>query len=96
MNADKTSSLVKNIQYFLKDIIKKKNDDTNEEYSSSSFSVMALNVTQENGIAATVLDCILAERAQSDGAKRAHEKRKKRDMILQQTSEMQNNLPQVS
>mmetsp|Transcript_17475 Transcript_17475/g.28283 ORF Transcript_17475/g.28283 Transcript_17475/m.28283 type:complete len:110 (+) Transcript_17475:1336-1665(+) len=38
---------------------------------------MTLNVTQENGMATTVLDRVLAERAQSDGAKRAHKKRKK-------------------
>ena len=38
-------------------------DNTNEEYSSSSSSVMTLNVTQENGMAVTVLDRVLAERA---------------------------------
>jgi len=28
---------------------------------------MTFNVTQENGMAVTVLDCVLAERAQSQG-----------------------------
>mmetsp|Transcript_22694 Transcript_22694/g.49129 ORF Transcript_22694/g.49129 Transcript_22694/m.49129 type:complete len:82 (+) Transcript_22694:78-323(+) len=40
-------------------------EDTNDAYSSSSSSAMTLNVTQEDGMAATVLDCVLVERAQS-------------------------------
>mmetsp|Transcript_22691 Transcript_22691/g.49122 ORF Transcript_22691/g.49122 Transcript_22691/m.49122 type:complete len:250 (+) Transcript_22691:734-1483(+) len=44
-------------------------DDINEEYSSLSSSVMTLNVTQENGMAATVLDCVLVERARSQASR---------------------------
>jgi len=43
-------------------------DDTNEEYSSSSSSVMTLHVTQENEMAVTVLDHVLAERARSQAS----------------------------
>ena len=40
-------------------------------------STPSLNIFQEDGIVATVLDKMLDDQAQSEGAKRAHEKRKK-------------------
>mmetsp|Transcript_19917 Transcript_19917/g.41719 ORF Transcript_19917/g.41719 Transcript_19917/m.41719 type:complete len:82 (+) Transcript_19917:549-794(+) len=37
----------------------------------------SLNIFQEDGMAATVLNKMLGDQVQSEGAKRAHEKRKK-------------------